>query len=548
MKATLRARLSSAIAAFRTPASTAPKTALADSLTASAVKIYTNPAEATEETTVDLAAVQSWVPLIEGANSTRLRTQRNTGSTDSRWDVSRYTRLELLGSARWLFLNEGVLRGICWDMARYSIGSRGLRPQSRSGNPEFDAAAETFWESWCKVADATGKHHFNTLQLLLSVAMDRDGDVGIVLARAASGFPIVQIVEGHRIGSLTEKESDGWFDGVKLNELGRPVAYRVKTKGNTLRSEPEDAIEIPARDFILLFDPQRCDQTRGLSAFTHAINHIHDKKDILGFEKTAVKKNSAWTAVLQKAGGSADARDWNDDGVTRSESGLALMQVNEGQMPVIDINDKITQWMSDRPGVTFSGFLDYLIREVNVGFGLPAEFSWDASKLGGTAQRFILAKAQRRFEERQQLFINKVLNRLWLWVISVGIQRGDLVLPADALPWNVEWQAPAELTVDAGRDAVADRDDVSAGLMTAAEHFGRRGKDWESERAQIEKEARDLLTRAKKLSTEFGISIDAAVTLLRQNTPNPAPLEPPKAAPSTDATSTDAKTTPKPKR
>jgi capsid protein len=353
--------------------------------------------------------------------------------------------------------------------------------------------------------------------------MDRDGDVGIMFVKSQSGFPLLQVIEAHRIGNPAEREGDGWFDGVKLNEFGRPVAYNVYTKGNGTRAASEDSVQISANDFILLFDPNRIDQVRGISAFTHAINHLHDKKDILGYEKTAVKANSSWTAVLKKAGGSADARDWNDDGNT-SSNGIALMQMTDGQMPVIDTNDAIERWMSDRPGTTFAGFLDYIIREVNVGMGLPPEFTWDTSRLGGASQRFILAKAQRRFDERQQLFINKVLNRLWLWVISVGIKRGDLVLPADAKPWSVEWQSPAELTVDAGRDAVADRDDVAAGLMTSAEHFGRRGRDWETEREQIEREARDLLDRAKRLSDDFSISIDAAVTLLRQNTPNPAPL------------------------
>jgi lambda family phage portal protein len=472
-------------------------------------------------------------PLFEGASRTRNRTQSNTGSTDSRADVSRLTRTEITGAARWLFNNEGVLRGICWDMARYSVGAHGLRPQSMSGNPEFDAAAEDYWWAWCKVADASGKFHFSLIQLLLSVSMDRDGDVGIKLSKSASGFPQVQLIESHRIGSPADKESEGWFDGVRLNDVGRPVAYRVYTRGNTTRTDLENSVEVPANDFILLYDPQRTDQTRGLSAFAHGLLHIHDKKDILGFEKSAVKVNSAWPAVLKKKGGSVDAADWNAEGQSSKDSAtkLSLAQITEGQMPVIDGDEELIQWLQSRPGVTFSGFLDYLIREVNVGLGLPVEFTWDPSKLGGTSQRFVLAKAQRRFEERQQLLISRVLNRLWFWVISVGIQRGDLVLPAGAKHWNVRWQAPSELTVDAGRDAKADREDVLAGLMSRSEHYGRRGLDWEEAHDQIEKEAEDILTRAQALAKKFGVQIDAALSLLQQRGPNPAPLEKPEPPP-----------------
>ncbi|NCW68662.1 MAG: hypothetical protein EBV86_08835, partial [Marivivens sp.] len=140
------------------------------------------------------------------------------------------------------------------------------------------------------------------------------------------------------------------------------------------------------------------------------------------------------------------------------------------------------------------------------------EFVWDISKGTGSASRFVLEKAQRRFEERQNLIATKLCSRVWSWVIARGIKRGDLP-PSDNW-WKVRWQTPKRITVDLGREAKSNHDSIKLGLRTMSQDVGELGMDWQEVRGQVEAEAVDLLQRAKRLSSEYGVSMETAMHLL----------------------------------
>jgi hypothetical protein len=84
----------------------------------------------------------------------------------------------------------------------------------------------------------------------------------------------------------------------------------------------------------------------------------------------------------------------------------------------------------------------------------------------------------------------------------------------------VEWQAPAHLTVDAGRDANSDREDVKLGLMPESDHYAMRGQDRKKKRDLIELEVTDLIVRAQRIAKATNVSVDLALAMLKQSTPN----------------------------
>ena len=483
--------------------------------------------------------------LYDAAMPSRARQNIGGVPQDSRRDLNRMSRTALTGKARYLYANDGFTRGAIRDKARYSVG-HGLRPVPQKGTKAQKKARQEYWKQWCKVADVRGQYDFNKMQQILSISVDRDGDIGLVMVKSPSGFPQVQMVESHRIGDpgldgpVATGEGTYWFDGLKLDESNRVVAYSVVTQDPFGVKTKE---EIPAANFIHLFDGERADQFRGITALYHAINTLQDKKEIIDFEKKGVKMHSALAAVL-KTKSNALAEDWKDSEGASENGGnangasqsLNLTEVLEGgEIKVIGQNDNLELTSSNRPSPAFTGFLEFLLRDVATGLGLPYEFVWDAAKLGGTGSRLILEKAQRTFNERQDLLVQKVLNRLYFWVMSVAVKRGDLeYVEGD---WDVKWQRPSEITVDAGRYAAADLADVNAGLMTKAEHYGRRGMDWSTESQQKDDEVDDLLTRAGKLADAHEVEISYVVQLLQQQSPN---LPPDKTPPS------PAKPAPKP--
>jgi len=188
-------------------------------------------------------------------------------------------------------------------------------------------------------------------------------------------------------------------------------------------------------------------------------------------------------------------------------------------VPRLKTGESIDSFASNRPNPTFQGFLEFLVRDVAVGLGVPVEFIWDTSKLSGATQRFVMAKASRAFEARQQLLISRLCDRVWRWVIAKGIKRGDLKDSPDW--WRVSWQRPARITVDVGREASANINDIRMGTRTIAEDAGERGVDWLEMRDQTEREANDLIERAKRLAESHEISLEFAVGLLSSPSPNP---------------------------
>jgi hypothetical protein len=113
-------------------------------------------------------------------------------------------------------------------------------------------------------------------------------------------------------------------------------------------------------------------------------------------------------------------------------------------------------------------------------------------------------------------------------VIAKAIKRKDL--PAIPNWWLVRWQAPAKITVDLGREAQANRDDLKYGNRTLMVDAGEQGLHWKDDvRAQKDIETQDLLDRAVNLVTKYGangLTLDKALLyLLSADSPN-APVLP----------------------
>jgi capsid protein len=140
--------------------------------------------------------------------------------------------------------------------------------------------------------------------------------------------------------------------------------------------------------------------------------------------------------------------------------------------------------------------------------GLPYEFLWHPAGITGPAQRFIMGKAQRRFNERQRLF-SRMVKKVWAMVIADAIDQGKLSPVKDW--YKCRLQAPAQLTIDAGREAAQEREDVMAGLMTMREHYGKRGLDWQSECQQKTKEVKYLVEKAQDIANETGVDFNTVI-------------------------------------
>jgi len=413
-----------------------------------------------------------------------------------------------------MFANFGEVRGAIRDVARYSVGS-GIRPVSLAPDVEESKAYEDFFSQWADNCDLRGEYNFWKIQRLASVRMDIDGDLGFNLVSGKRDWPFLQPIEGHQIAGEANDENN--FDGVRISPATqRAAAYSIRTKDGGFKP-------IPASNFIMVYDPDRVAQYRGVSALQHAITEIWDTSEILDFEKVGVKIRSAIGAVIKtQSGDDDDAQALIGAENTAVKTGDVPWQTFEaGMIPRLHTDEDIQEIGGNSPSTTFNGFIELLMRRVALGYGLPLEFIWDLSKAGGASQRAVLAKSQRVFDERFDV-LKRFNNRVWAWVIAKGIKRKDL--KATDCWWKAKWQQPKKITVDVGREAKEAREDVKLGLKTFQDEAGERGQDWRQNRNQTEIETRDLLERAWGLASEFGISTETALSLLSQRSPNPEVL------------------------
>jgi capsid protein len=190
-----------------------------------------------------------------------------------------------------------------------------------------------------------------------------------------------------------------------------------------------------------------------------------------------------------------------------------------GLVPRLKTTEDIQSFQMNRPNEKLDKHLEQYIRAAAIGLGLPYEFVWDTSAVGGVAQRFIIQKAARCFAGRQDVLINAFLTKLWGYAIANAMRRRELPMNPN---WrNVGWQTPRSITVDVGREAAARRDDVKAGLMTLSDFFGEQGIDW--------KEAVSEIAAEREFAASLGVSIGVeqpqpqAEILPQEEAPAPEP-------------------------
>ena len=402
-------------------------------------------------------------------------------ATDSREDITDVDRMRLVALSRKCYYNNAIVKSAITDIARYSVGA-GIRVQPKSGDDAWDEQAKAWWESWGTYPEVSGRFDIAAIQLLLSEAIDRDGEIFIILTKSKDGKSAqLQLVEGHRVQTPPDKDGkDGIFDGVEIDKYGRARAYWIITSSGDFR-------RIDAEDMIHVFEPERADQVRGYPRIAVAINTVLDRDELLRLEMQATKAASTIALVsVSKNGGGAGifGPQTKDDEKTMETiwGGGALIRLRGDQ--------DIKSFQLNRPNDRLDQHLEQYIRAACLGLQLPYEFCWDSSKISGANTRLVTAKAARRFEQRQNLLISQALRRIYRYAVAVAVKNGDL--PETARFYAADWICPRSITVDHGRDAQSDIALVEAGLMSRAEYFGSYGQDWEEQTRQIARETEML--------------------------------------------------------
>lgn len=443
-----------------------------------------------------------------------------------------FDRMDQLTLARSLFTECPDLGGALIQKASWVVGPGSYTPVSLAEDKAWaDAAEDWLVNQFYPIASVHGANYpFNQLLYLTSLQLDIDGDSGLYFTTTRSGFPQVGLVAAHRIGcrggetEVKEGKFAGYAitDGVITNDMGRTIGYRI------LADNPKDDYDISTQNFQLLFESEWCDQLRGISRIARSALDWTDQSDINEFIKRGVKLGSSIGLISKTESGNALDAGANIIGTEEDlsagvDNGVSIEAIHGGEFLYFKsgMNETLEALKDERPSQNTEAFISRIQKRAMYSIGWPQEML-DASKIGGASVRLVQDLARRSVAQRQAT-IDRRAKIIVNFAIAKAMNAG--LIPQNNTDW-FKWSFTkgGVLTVDNGNEASADREGFKLGSVTLAEMSSKKGQDWYELREQQQRETEDLLTRAQDIAKKFGITMDAALSLLSQRAPNQLPV------------------------
>jgi hypothetical protein len=484
--------------------------------------------------------------------------------------IDSWTILKVRSDARKAFVNYGPLKCAIYEKARYAVGDAWM-PQYNGADLAFGkAAVRWFTDIWSRTGNLIGPtRSWHDSLKLESRYLDVYGEIFVYKVKDENGMPRYQHIPPHRVdnprsnklSTVQGRLNSGPYEGsrlvygIVLNDYGAPVAFHVL--GNT----PDQDQFIPADQMIWVADWEFVDQTRPISAFAHGILNVRDIMAIQGNEKRALEIASSISILENNPIGGVDINDplnflRNHPGTV----GIAGQPVDGIQPPPypgyqtgINLETQQTaasgqagqpltpyQWVDngqwkyfkagtgsdvkafqfDRPAGSVKDFLDRLGRDA-INFIWP--FDLIANPTGGSANnRTLWVRANSLTKDRQNKLYGAAKERL-LFGIATAMELGILPQSEDWMAWDFNY--PRKPSIDAGRDAAADLNDVKMGVKSWSDIWGELGTDAPSAAMRKALDVAELL-KAKRsveqlLASEFGEPVTIPDSYMFSLSPNP---------------------------
>jgi len=432
-------------------------------------------------------------------------------------------RQDAIKTSRFLRNRLGLVKALFENSARHATAS-GLSPSTDSGDKEFDLRTDDYFEAIAsrRTFDCREEQTFYSMQGVLLPDMMCDGDAGAAKVRDENFQPRVQLFPTEAIGNAGPSTAqDGWREGILRSAVGRPLRYRVLK--DPLPGQPSSSryFDYGASEFMHIARFDRININRPMPWLAHGKESSIDILDLTALEKVAAKVNSYFAAVITTPTGEApvgfeDALlEEGDEVETEKADGTKETKrvsrvygdfIGGGAIPILEEGEDFKPFVSNRPSVTFSGFIDWLINDIAWGFGVPPQFVWTVLGMSGPNARMILQQADWFFRHMQEILISTFCQPVWEGIVEDGLNRGKLKLPKPGANWrNVQWQGPQSMSIDKGRDGKLFETLVKSGMLSRAEWHEMSGKHGRRQRFRIMDEiAEDIAyCQEKKIPLEL---------------------------------------------
>lgn len=443
--------------------------------------------------------------FIAGANKRWNRKWQPNVAKDLDELIPYFSHREIISNSRRLYANHGVVKGVIQQKAMYTVG-QAFVPRYLGKDTEWKKTATDWLLRWSQLCNISG-HDLQTTLYLLSISIDRDGDAFVLLTQGMLGYPQIQVIPAHQVGQRTDEKiiQSGRFKGSKITKgvitqrNGRPIGYRVL--GAT---EAEDR-DIPASDMIHIYDPEYPEQTRGLSLFSHAINQFRDMADSTDRELTAQLLLASLAFIEHNPFGGPDETNAVASQFESVDGNPTSVAFDDGTIKFFKSGDgsKLEAVSNNRPSAEWQAFHNRLERIALVGANWPKAMI-DAAQGNGTADRISLRQAMRSVEDRQAL-LKPVAARICTYAIAKAIKDGLLPPNEDFFRWS--FSTPPSISIDAGRDSNALREEYKLGIRNLTDILEEQGKSLEDHLYQRATEEAHAILIRQEVEQQYDVTI-----------------------------------------
>lgn len=290
-------------------------------------------------------------------------------------------------------------------------------------------------------------------------------------------------IDAERVCAALDSLDANDVDGIKLDEWGAPVSYRVLTQhpGGEL-GFVEDATIYPAANVLHWYRRALPEQHRGCSEISPALNLFAYLERYTRAVVTAAETAADLAMVFYSDG--AD-EGYEEEPTENGEKPFAEIPFTRGLTIAAPYGMKPAQIKAEQPTSTYSMLVDELLGEIGASIGLPrllmkhcaAGYNYASGRLDFQEYyRFI-----RLNQKSCEISVLLPLFRAWLkeWELVNGEQLPK-VFP--------QWYWDGAEHVDPAKEANAQATRLAALTTNLAIEYGKQGRDWEDELNQIAKE------------------------------------------------------------
>jgi capsid protein len=420
--------------------------------------------------------------------------------------LPRVTWRQAVSDCRWIAQAFPLVMGAATQKADYASASN-WRTFYRGRNSEWGTYAEEVLTEMADPICTTRSPLFDWRQLWWSgsVVQDTDGGFFINLTETETGFPQLQPIEAHRVGSWDVSDSvvrGGAYDGARIlngiiyDRAGREIAYRVLESDSAWDNasyrdvSARDMVHVPGR--VIFYS-----EGRPLPRIAPALIDLYMAQDTRNSEQISQNAHSRLTFVENNETGKMNpGLGLTGNAPQKTAAGTDTEIVEKGFWRYVKNGGNLRAFESNRPSDQWDRFDSKMTATALFAMGWRAEM-FDLSKLNGPGVNGFADQINTAILSNFSAQMPHVL-RCRRYMVAKLIKRGDL--PADVDWWKWDLQPPPEFTGNASRSTQSDIDAVRAGAMSIPElhrKWGRRSQDVLREQADYEQQKAAIASEKK---------------------------------------------------